>query len=209
MREFFKFDGPVFRIGNIVADIMLLGAMWFLFSLPLFTVGAATTALFYVTTRRISDREGSLIKEFVTSFKSNFKQATLMWLLWVLVAGVALVNIFILWYFTFPQVMIYIFLPIFIVILAELFMVSIFLYPLIARFRLGFRQTVKYAVFMAARHFFNTLVCTALCVLVWYVGIFVFPPIILVAMGVYGFVSSFFIIKVFKKYIPEIDAEEE
>ena len=205
MSGFFKFDGPVFRIGNIAADIMLLGVLWFVFSVPLFTVGAATTALFYVTTRRISDREGSLVKEFITSFKSNFKRATLIWLLWVLIAGIALVNIFILWYFTFPQVMIYILLPIFIVLMAELFMISVYLYPLNARFKFGFRQTIKYAVFMSARHFFSTLACVILCVAVWYLGIFVFPPMVLVAMGLYGFISSFFIMRVFKKYIPKID----
>ena len=33
---------------------------------------------------------------------------------------------------------------------------------------------------------------------------FVFPPFILVAMGVYVFISSYFIMKVLKKYRPEL-----
>ncbi|MBQ8111212.1 MAG: YesL family protein [Clostridia bacterium] len=63
-----------------------LNVMWLVCCLPIVTIGASTTALYY-TSFKIAKDEGSYITTmFFRSFKQNFKQATVIWLI-MLAAG--------------------------------------------------------------------------------------------------------------------------
>ena len=58
-----------------------LNVMWLICCLPIVTIGASTTALYY-TSFKIAKDEGSYITTmFFRSFKQNFKQATIIWLI--------------------------------------------------------------------------------------------------------------------------------
>ena len=57
----------------------LLSCLWYLCCLPVVTAGAATTALYYVTLKMARGQEGQLIPAFFHSFKQNLKQATALW----------------------------------------------------------------------------------------------------------------------------------
>ena len=58
-----------------------LNLLWILCSLPIFTMGAATTALYYSTLKIVRGEDSHLTKLFFRSFRQNFKQATLLWLI--------------------------------------------------------------------------------------------------------------------------------
>ncbi|MCL2399216.1 MAG: DUF624 domain-containing protein [Defluviitaleaceae bacterium] len=208
MGGIFNMDGPLFRFGNAIADVMILSLLWILFSIPLFTIGASTTALFYVATRRISDREGYLFRDFLSSFKSNFKRATALWILWLIMFVVILLNIRMLMIFEFETWMITILMPIHICILIELILTAVYLYPLTARFEMGFKQTIKSAFFMANRHIFTTVTCLLTGVSILIATVILFEPIIIVGMGLYAYISSYMIMRVFKKYRPEMDENQ-
>jgi len=207
MGGIFNLDGPFFKFGNIIADIMILSAIWFLFSIPIVTIGASTTALFYVTTRRISDREGYLFQDFFTSFKSNLKRATLLWLLWLGMFLLILANIYMLLNFDFNPTLVTILIPVQIVILVELVFMSVYLYPITARFEMDFKQTLKNSFYMANRHLLTTISCLVMGVAVILAAALIFEPILLVGMGIYAYSTSYMIVNIFKKYRPEIDAE--
>jgi len=208
MNGIFNMDGPFFRFGNAIADIMLLSLLWFVFSLPLITIGASTTALFYVTTRRISNKEGYLFKDFFSSFKSNFKQATLLWLFWVALAALVITNIFWLRNDGFNPTLANILFPLQIIILIELIIVAVYVFPLVSRFEMKFFQTIRSAFFMANRHLLTTISCLCILIGLYLVAEMFFPPILAVASGVYAYLSSYMIMQLFRKYRPEIDAED-
>lgn len=84
MGSLFRLDGEVYRFMEEVANLILVSIFWTLFSLPVFTIGAASTALYYTTYKAIRNDTGHVWREFLLAFKSNFKQATLLWLLLVL-----------------------------------------------------------------------------------------------------------------------------
>ena len=67
----------------------LLNILWFICSLPVFTIGASTTALYYASLKVIRDEESHAWTLFFRSFKENFKQATQLWLI-LLAAGLFL-----------------------------------------------------------------------------------------------------------------------
>lgn len=66
-----------------------LNLLWFLCSVPIFTFGASTTALYHVTLKISRDEDPDVTREFFRGFKNNFKQSTVIWLI-MLAAGVLL-----------------------------------------------------------------------------------------------------------------------
>lgn len=67
---------------------IIIGAnlMFILFSLPFFTLGAALAALYYVMLRTLRSEDAvNPFKEFWIGFKTNFRQATILWLIFVAV----------------------------------------------------------------------------------------------------------------------------
>lgn len=78
MKGIFSYEGILFQSINKLVDAIVLCFIWAVFSLPLITMGAATTALFYTAEKVIFSEDGKLFASFWQSFKQNFKQATLI-----------------------------------------------------------------------------------------------------------------------------------
>lgn len=89
MGKFFNLDSPFMQFLNKVADLMWLNVLTLICCIPIFTIGASLTAAHYAALKMRRNEEGYVTREFFKSFKMNFKQATLIWLM-------ALVMIFVL-----------------------------------------------------------------------------------------------------------------
>ena len=80
MKGLFSLDNPVMKLLGTLADLMILNLMWLVFCLPVVTAGASTVALQFACLRIIHGEELP-IRDFWRSFKLNFKQATVIWLI--------------------------------------------------------------------------------------------------------------------------------
>ena len=80
--RFFDLDNVVWRTIDKIGKIFLLNLLWLICSLPVFTIGASTTALIY-TSMKLSDNEGYWHQNFFSSFKENFKQATALFFIYL------------------------------------------------------------------------------------------------------------------------------
>lgn len=72
--KLFSIDEPLYNFFSRLLDMIKLNVLWFLFSLPVVTIGASTAAAFSVTLRMVDEREGYIAKQFWTAFKANLKQ---------------------------------------------------------------------------------------------------------------------------------------
>lgn len=72
--KLFSIDGPLYNFFSRLLDMIKLNILWFLFSLPVVTIGASTAAAFSITLRMVDEREGYIAKQFWTAFKANLKQ---------------------------------------------------------------------------------------------------------------------------------------
>ena len=79
MSRFFNPDNPVFRFLSAIFDMIFLNVLFILTSLPIFTIGASLTAMYAVLLWREND-EGYLYRIYFSSFRKNFKQATIIWI---------------------------------------------------------------------------------------------------------------------------------
>lgn len=100
LQGIFNYDNPVWRFIGKLGDLIILNILWIVCSIPVFTAGASTTAVYYVTLKLVRDEEDSTIRSFFRSFKSNFRQATGIWLI-MLAAGIVLGFDF--WFFVSGQ----------------------------------------------------------------------------------------------------------
>ena len=69
------------RVFGFLGQLIALNLLWIVCSLPVITAGASTTALFYCTLKLHKDGDIRVIHDFFKSFKQNFKQSTLIWIL--------------------------------------------------------------------------------------------------------------------------------
>lgn len=155
----FSYDGPIMSFLSRVADILILNVLTLIFSIPLITIGAATTAAHY-TALKMRREEGHVLSCFWKSFKMNLKQSTGIWLIFVAYGFVSVLSYSIARNMsgtmgTLIQG----------VIMATLIL-SAFLYvwvmPLQARFINPIKGTFKNAFYMAFKYFFRTLLMVLL-----------------------------------------------
>lgn len=85
MGNFFNLDSKLYRFLDKLADCLILSALWLLSCLPIITIGAANTALYYTAQKSLRKDEGGVWSVFWRSFRSNFKQSTLLWVLFLLI----------------------------------------------------------------------------------------------------------------------------
>lgn len=92
------FAGQVISITGKIFDALVLGLLFLLCSIPVFTIGASATALYYAYDKVIRREEGYTVKAFSHAFRQNFKQATILWIFDGALLAVLLWNIRCLFY---------------------------------------------------------------------------------------------------------------
>ena len=74
MGGWFNIDSKFYRFCSYVGDFIILMVLWAIFSLPVITIGASTTAAYYVATPQLLSRMGYIWKVFFKSFKLKLTQ---------------------------------------------------------------------------------------------------------------------------------------
>lgn len=85
-------DNPIMRGMGRLADFIILNLLWVVCSIPIITIGASTTALYTVMLKLVKNEEGYIAKGFLKAFKENFKQSTIMWIIFLLISIVFVVD---------------------------------------------------------------------------------------------------------------------
>lgn len=86
MSRFFSSDSPFFHKLSMFADLVLLNLLTVLCSLPVITAGTAATALFHAVTK-LRRGDGGIYKSYFRAFKDNFLQATILWVILLIVGA--------------------------------------------------------------------------------------------------------------------------
>lgn len=72
-------DSPLWRALTKVVDLIWLNILFVICCIPVFTVGAALSAMYSVTLKMCVNEEGAISQDFFKAFRENFKQATILW----------------------------------------------------------------------------------------------------------------------------------
>lgn len=149
MGKLFGVDSGLYKFMSRLWDMIKLNFMWVLCSIPIITMGAATTAAFSITLKMVDEEEGYICGPFWKEFKANIKKGSIMGVI-LLVASYALYLDF--QFFKLEKQSGFIFLGIFVIGVILTITHFIYAFPLQARYentiintmRNSFRISLKY-----------------------------------------------------------------
>ncbi len=204
MGKIFDMDSPVMRVLNRVGDLLILNVLMIVCCIPVITAGAAFTAMHYVLLKIVRGEEGYLIRGFFKSFRSNFRQATLIWLLMLLVVAVYVGDIWIFNYsgLVFPK-------PLIIAVAAVAFvllMIAVYVFPLQARFENSVKNTLKNAMLLAFANLPRTILmmaCYILPLVLGYFSTYALLFVIMLGISAPAYAAAWIYSGIFKKLEPE------
>lgn len=203
MGNFFNVDGKAMVFLSRVADLLILNIIYIICCIPIVTIGASTTALYYITMKMTKDEESYIVKGFFKAFKDNFKQATIIWLIALFTIMVIWGDIWILTKTTFLLGKILLVL-IGIIVLVLLF-TMIYLFPVLARFDNTIINTIKNAFLISIVNLpYSILLLIIMAVpivLLVFFYLYVLPLFFFIGFSLVAFVSSFLYRKILDKYI--------
>lgn len=197
-------DSPVIAFLNKATDLILLNVIWILTSLPIVTIGASTTAMYYVTIVSLRNGDGYVVQRYLKSFKENFKQATLLWLPMMCISIVMMFDL-LFWYRLdtgFAKIMFCLSM----VVCVFLYMIMQYIFPVLAKLE----GNIKVTITNAAKFAFGYLPYTFI-IMLFSIG-FIMINIHSLAMNaitsfigiaLLAYIKSFFYYKVFMNHIPE------
>lgn len=96
MKGIFGYDSPLMGALTTIGDCIVLSVLWIIFSLPVVTIGASTTAFYAAAYHAVRKKDAALWSSFWGAFKENFRRSTLLWLVVFLVLALLTVDVFVL-----------------------------------------------------------------------------------------------------------------
>lgn len=203
MERIFSPDNRVMLLINKLAATVYLNLLWFLCCLPVFTVGASTTALFYVSLKLAKDEEGGLTRSFFRAFRQNFRQATQIWLILLAVGVILGVDGYIFYHMRFTNALWTLGIAVFFLVLAAYLIILMYIFPLLARFDNTSMAMFKNSIMIGMRFLLCTAVMAVIYVAMAAIVIFLYTPAVIFGEGLCAFLCSCLLINIFAMCAPK------
>lgn len=159
--KFFSYDGILAQIIRYIWNLFVLNLCTIVCCSPIVTAGAAITALYSVYLNE--SMASSRIFQYFRAFKENFRQSTLIWLVFLGFSVVIGMDVYLLLTYDFSGNAV---LKILTVIVATLGMsVGSFIFPLVAHYENSNRQTWRNAFVLGVSLFPYGVVMTVISLL--------------------------------------------
>lgn len=204
MGGLFSIENPFWQFVNRLLHIILLNFLWLICSIPIITMGAATTAVYSVTLKMVKKQEGYTTKSFFEAFRTNFFQSTVIWLILLVIGAVIGADLTV--YLRASSISLPGMLLMIAFFAASVLFVfeNIYVFALQAHFDNTLKRTMGNALIMSIRHLPTSMVMVTISVLLTALGFLVFPPILFGGIALITWINSFFLVKIFDRYeLPE------
>ena len=201
--KFLSYDSAFSQVFLRLAESCYLNLLWFLCSIPLVTIGAATTALYDVTLRIAGDREGKLASRFFRSFRENFRQATSLWLILLgvglLLAGDGYVLSHLRAAATGGRAVFWtLLLAVLIAASIAYVIVLLYVFPLVASVVNTNWAMLKNAFFIGTHYLFCTILVASIHFAMFFIVVRLFTPMLIFGEGLCAMLSSYLLIGVIR-----------
>ena len=154
--KIFDLDSPLMNVLNKMADLMWLNILTLICCIPVITAGAALTSMHYVALKIVRNEESYITRSFFKSFKTNFRQATLIWLLLMLVAAILGGDYYIITKsgMQFSQVLVVLIMAAGVLVICT----SLYVFPVLSKFDNTIMGTIRNAFIMSILQLPKTVV---------------------------------------------------
>ena len=200
----FSPDSKIMQVFSRIADLVLLNILFLITCLPVFTIGAAITALYTMCFRLMREEYSGIIRSYFKAFKDNFKTATAAWFLVLLAAVPAL-------YYLSQTLQVESFLRyssfVFILILTIVLMTASYGFPWISQFENTAIQSLKNGLFLSISRLPRTAAVLAINLMpaiVWFISADLFIQVSFLWVALYfaaaAYMNTGLLWHVFKPY---------
>lgn len=203
MNGLFNPDNRFFRTIDRAADLVWLNVLWVICCIPIVTIGASTTAMYYTTMKMVRNEESYITKCFFHSFKRNLLQATVIWLIAIVFAVILYIDIRVFGdqqglFYKAAGVALYAMGIVYLLIL-------LYVFPLLAKFDNTTLNTIKNALMLAVLQIPYTVLIAVMIVIPCAVVLMIpYLLIVMILMGGSGiaYATSHIYVKIFDLLIP-------
>lgn len=211
MSKIFSADNPVFRFINWIGYMWLLNLLFVICSLPIFTIGASTTAMIYACIKLQRD-EGSLVQNFFKSFKENFAQSTAIWIGYLVIGF--LIGMCLITWKSIGGTMGNMVLGVACIVAIPYILTILYVFGIQSRFVNPIKKTIAYAFSMSIVNWKMTIQLVIIMAGVLYLNLFtvalVNAVMLIIGFALVAYAFAFYYNKVFQPYMPEtVQAKEE
>jgi uncharacterized membrane protein YesL len=192
-----------------LADVLLLGFLTLLCSLPIVTIGASLSALYYVLLRIARGTEEGIIRDYFKGFRQNFLKGTALWFIMAIIIAVfyadfVLLSSIAINYGDLVKILLA-------VLGAFLLMVGSYVFPMQAQFENSIFGTLKKSFLICVMNLPKSfillliLLCPILILLFFPETIYFLP---FVCIAVIPYLQTEILVRVFERYMPKEDTED-
>lgn len=205
MNRLFNPDNPVMQFISKIFDLVILNLLFILSCIPVITIGASLSGLYYVSLKMVRAEDPYIWQNFWKAFRQNFRQSTLAWLLFLFAAVFLGMDFYIInsqntLLFAVIRVCLWI-------VCGILLSMFLYIFPIISHFVCTMKQAVKNAALMTFGHLPYTAILLAMCAGIIYLlnaspKTFAMAVILsgICGFSVFSFTASIFFDRIFKIY---------
>ncbi len=147
MNKFFNPDNPVTVLLTRIFELILLNACFIITCIPLFTIGPSLCALYRVALSMADGEFGYTAQQYFASFKRNFKQGVILWLILFFLCVFFSVDLYVI-FFRLPESARLLQIPVWILLFISVSAV-LYAFPMMARYEQDNISLIKNSVLMS------------------------------------------------------------
>lgn len=214
--KFLAYDSPFSQVLLKLCYGCYLNLIWFICCIPVVTIGASTTALYYASLKIARGEDHALARMFFRSFRENFRQSTVLWLI-LLAAGLFLAGDGYLVYrlrasSTGAAAVLWTLILALVIAAALAYaIVLLFVFPLVASVSNTNWAMLKNSFFIGTHYLFCTILVFAVHFAMFFLVVSVFTPLIIFGEGLCALLSAYLMNNVLRAcaYDPEEEGAPE
>ena len=211
MKDIFNLNSRLMQGLAMVTNLVALNILWLICCIPIFTAGAATAALYHTIFQYHTQQDDAIFRPFLKAFRSNFKQATLLWLAVLFVVGLVVFDLVYLLSWGQGTAVLFLLIACVVFVLG----IQLHLFPLIARFEMNAKALLRTSASLTILHFPTTLLVLILNGVPF--AVFAYDPTLFLQSGVLwigiwfslvAYINGRILLKIWQKHLPPASAEE-
>ena len=181
-------------------DACLLNLLWLVCSLPMFTIGPATQAMYYVALKHAEGEDGSITCRYFQEFRRCFGQSIAIGLIMLGSGGLLLLDIYLA--HMAGDGPIRSLLPVFLILLLAWACVLVYVFAVQAKFDNPVAATLQISTALALKHLPQTLLMLVTSLVL--TSLIYFAPVLLIVnIGLIPMVNAGLLLKTFAPYLPK------
>ncbi len=201
----FNYDSPFSRFMMRLVDIIVLSFLTLLYCLPIITIGAAFSALYYVLLKMVRDTDNSIVRSYFKAFKDNFVKGTLLWIVLLVILFVLYMDFYLLLNERMDHTDLMLIL---ILIMSAIFlMVGNYIFPMQAQFENSVWGTIKKSFLVCVMNLPRSLLLLLIMVSPLLIIVLLFPEMEYFLPFVYiapiPYLKTQILVRVFDRYMPK------